>query len=111
MQEIFQGTNFGAIDWVIVAIYLSISIVIGWVVKKYIANMSDYVAAGRGVRTALGIATITGTELGLVTVMFKAQKGFVGGFAVFHIAIAVIIAYLFVGATGFIITRLRTMKV
>ena len=111
MQEIFQGTNFGAIDWVIVAIYLSISIVIGWVVKKYIANMSDYVAAGRGVRTALGIATIRGTELGLVTVMFKAQKGFVGGFAVFHIAIAVIIAYLFVGATGFIITRLRTMKV
>ena len=111
MQEIFQGTNFGTIDWVIVALYLSISIVIGWVVKKYIADMSDYVAAGRGVRTALGIATITGTELGLVTVMFKAQKGFVGGFSVFHIAIAVIVAYFFVGATGFIITRLRSMKV
>ena len=31
---------------------------------------------------------MTGTELGLVTVMYSAQKGFIGGFAAFHIAVA-----------------------
>ncbi len=104
-------TNFTPLDWGIVAIYLLGSVAIGWSVRKYIAGMADYVAAGRGIRTALGVATMTGTELGLVTVMYSAQKGFVGGFAAFHIAVLAGFVTLFVGLTGFIVARLRKMRV
>ncbi len=37
--------------------------------------------AGRSLKTRLGIATMIGSELGLVTAMFAAQKGFSDGFA------------------------------
>ncbi len=109
--EILGKTNFSAIDWVIVICYPMISLVIGLVVRKYIANMSDFVCAGRSLGTCLGIATLTGTELGLITVMYSAQKGFGGGFAAFHIALASGIVTFVVGATGFLVYRLREMEV
>ncbi len=109
--EILRKTNFTTIDWVIVICYPMISVVIGLVVRKYITNMKDFVCAGQGLGTCLGIATLTGTELGLITVMYNAQKGFTGGFAAFHIALAAGIVTFFVGATGFLIYRLREMQV
>ena len=104
-------TNFTVLDWVIVAVYLAGTVAIGLYVKKYIANMADYVVAGRGVRTALGVATLTGTEMGLITVMYSAQKGFTRGFSAFHIAAAAGVVALLVGLTGFIVCKLREMKV
>ncbi|MCK4854208.1 MAG: sodium:solute symporter family protein [Bacteroidales bacterium] len=73
--------------------------------------MRDFVTAGRNLGLWLGIATMTGTELGLITVMYSAQKGFTGGFATFHIAVAAMIVTFIVGLTGFIVYRLREMKV
>jgi SSS family solute:Na+ symporter len=63
--------------------------------------------AGRGLKTFLGVATMIGTELGLVTVMYSSQKGFTGGFAAFHIALASAVVALTVG----IVVPLRRMKV
>lgn len=113
-QEIARAlsqTNFTALDWGIVAVYLSVSVLIGLKVKKYVGNMTDYVTAGRGVGAALGVATMTGTEMGLVTVMYSAQKGFVGGFAAFHIALIAGIMTLIVAMTGFIVRGLRQHEV
>ena len=45
---------------------------VGVYVNKYIGGMSDYLVAGRSLKSALGIATMIGTELGLVTVMYAA---------------------------------------
>ncbi|MBT5706993.1 sodium:solute symporter family protein [bacterium] len=104
-------TNFTTLDWIIVALYLSISVVIGLFVKKYVRNMATYLGAGRAVGTCLGIATMTGTEMGLITVMYSAQKGFTGGFAAFHIAVAAGIVTFVVGMTGFIVCRLRSLQV
>ena len=73
--------------------------------------MRDFVTAGRNLGLWLGIATMTGTELGLITVMYSAQKGFTGGFATFHIALAALIVTFVVGMTGFIVFKLREMKV
>jgi len=109
--EVLQQTNFTWIDWVIIICYPLISVVIGLVARKYISNMSDFVCAGRGLGTCLGIATLTGTELGLITVMYSAQKGFTGGFAAFHIALVAGVMTFFVGVTGFLLYRLRTMEV
>lgn len=111
LATVLSRTNFSALDWGIVAAYLSISVVIGLLVRKYVRNMADFVTAGRGLGTCLGIATLTGTEMGLVTLMYSAQKGFVGGFAAFHIAVAAGVVTFFVGLTGLIVYRLRKMEV
>ena len=111
IREVLSQTNFTGLDWVIVAVYLLVSVVIGLFVKRYITTMADYVTAGRGIGTCLGIATMTGTELGLVTVMYSAQKGFVGGFAAFHIAVVAAVVTFLVGFTGLFVYRLRQMEV
>ena len=104
-------TNFGTLDWVIVVVYLLLSVGVAFFVKRYAGNMTNFVSAGRAVGTWLGIATLTGTEMGLITVMYSAQKGFTSGFAAFHIGvIAGIVAFL-IGVTGFIVVRLREHKV
>jgi hypothetical protein len=67
--EALSRTNFAAVDAVIVVAYLLISVCIGLAVKKYVSDMSTYIGAGRKVGTWLGVATMTGTEMGLITVM------------------------------------------
>ncbi len=109
--EALSKTNFTRIDWVIVICYPMVSLIIGLVARKYISSMKDFVCAGRTLGTYLGVATLTGTELGLITVMYSAQKGFVGGFATFHIALAAGITTFLIGVTGFLVYRLRSMQV
>jgi SSS family solute:Na+ symporter len=104
-------TNFGVLDWCIVIGYLCVIVTVGVYIKRYISNVTDFIVAGRGLKTFLGVATMIGTELGLVTVMYSAQKGFTGGFAAFHIALASAIVALVVGLTGFIVVPLRRMRV
>jgi SSS family solute:Na+ symporter len=104
-------TNFGTIDWVIVAVYLLLSVSIAFFVKRYAGNMTNFVSAGRAVGTWLGVATLTGTEMGLITVMYSAQKGFTAGFAAFHIGVIAGVVALLIGLTGFIVVRLREHKV
>ncbi len=111
LNSIGIGTNFGAIDWCIVVGYLIAIVAFGVYIKRYISSVTDFIVAGRGLKTFLGIATMIGTELGLVTVMYSAQKGFTGGFAAFHIALAAAIVTLVVGLTGFIVVPLRRMRV
>ena len=100
-------TNFTVYDWLIVAGYLAVSVVVGLLVKRFATNMTNYIAAGRQVGRWLGLASLTGTELGLITVMYSAEKGFKGGFAAFHIAVLAGISTLLVGWTGFLIVPLR----
>jgi SSS family solute:Na+ symporter len=104
-------TNFSTLDWCIVIGYLTTVVAVGVYIRRYITNVTDFMVAGRGLKTFLAIATMIGTELGLVTVMYSSQKGFTGGFAAFHIALAAAIVTLVVGLTGFIVVPLRRMKV
>jgi len=104
-------SNFSSLDWVIVGAYLLLSVAIGLYVRRYVGDMADYVVAGRALKSRLAIATMVGSELGLVTVMYAAQKGFTGGFAAFHIGVVAGIAALVVGVTGFIVVPLRRMGV
>ncbi len=104
-------SNFGALDWAIVAAYLLVSLAIGLYARKYVGGMADFLVAGRALKSRLAIATMIGSELGLITVMYSAQKGFTGGFAAFHIGLVAGIVALIVGFTGFIVVPLREMKV
>lgn len=104
-------TNFSNLDWIIVAVYLSATIVIGLYVKRYIRTMSHFIVAGRALKSRLAIATMIGTELGLVTVIYSAQKGYTMGFAAFHIGLVAAVMTLMVGLTGFLMVPLRRMGV
>jgi len=101
------GTNFTSWDWVIVAVYLAGSVAIGLFANRYIRDMADYIVAGRSLRSFISIATMLGSEVGLVTVMYTSQKGFTGGFSAFHIGVCAGIVPLFIGLTGFIVVPLR----
>lgn len=104
-------SHFSAVDWTIVVAYLALTVGIGIWANRAIRSMSDYLVAGRSVRSFLGIATMVGSELGLVTVMYASQKGFTGGFAAFHIGLVAGIVTLIVGFTGFIVVPLRRLGV
>ena len=69
--------------------------------------MDDYVVAGRSLKSNIAIATMLGSEIGLVTVMYASQKGFTTGFAAFHIGIAAGVTCFIVGMTGFLVVPLR----
>ncbi|RKX35163.1 MAG: hypothetical protein DRP71_04625 [Verrucomicrobia bacterium] len=109
--EALSRTNFTWIDTVIIVAYLGASLFIGLAVKKYVRNMTTYIGAGRKVGVWLGVATMLGTEMGLITVMYSAQKGFTGGFAAFHIALIAGVVTLLIGLSGFIVVPLRRLRV
>ena len=98
---------FSTLDWVVVVVYLAISVAIGLLANRVISGISGYLVAGRSLGTALSIATMTGSELGLITVMYQAQKGYVDGFKALHIGLVAGIVTLLVGLTGFVVVRLR----
>jgi SSS family solute:Na+ symporter len=100
-------TNFLTLDWLIVLAFLVSSAIAGVWSKRYIRSLESFLIAGRRVRSYRGAASIIASEMGLVTVMYSAQKGFTGGFAAFHIALAAAVVALFVGLTGFIVIPLR----
>ena len=105
------ASSFSAVDTAIVVVYLLASVAIGLVANRFITGLSGYLVAGRSLGTALSVATMTGSELGLITVMYQAQKGFTGGFAALHIGLIAGAATLFVGLSGFIVVGLRRARV
>jgi SSS family solute:Na+ symporter len=110
LTDVFS-TNFATIDWIIVSVYICIPVVIGILVRKYVRQMSDFIVAGRSLRLFIAIATLTGTELGLVTVMYNAELGFKHGFSAFHVGIIETACILAIGLTGFIVYKLRQHRV
>lgn len=109
MGEVFV-TNFTAIDWVIVAIYLMLSVLVGIWVNRYIHNVTDYLVGGRASRTSLNVATYIGTGLGLVTLMYASIDAFSNGFAYVTLALMGFVVGVILGATGLVIGPLREMK-
>jgi len=104
-------TNFTHADWAIVIVYLGATVAKGVWVNRYVGDLSDFIIAGRGLRIYLAVATMTGTEIGLVTVMYNAQEGFSSGPSAFIIGICWLVGMLVVGLTGFIIYPLRQFAV
>ena len=103
--------TFSTIDWLILVLYLLFTVAAGLYAKRYVEDLSGYMVAGRRVALALGVATFAATEFGTITFMYFSELGYVTGFSCFVIGILAMLAYMFVGKTGFIIERLRTLEV
>jgi SSS family solute:Na+ symporter len=104
-------TNFTSLDWVIVAVYLVISIFIGIWANRYAGSLSSYLVAGRSLRIRLALATMTGTEIGLVTVMYTAELGFLQQYASLYLALYEMGILLAIGLTGVVVYKLRQTEV
>lgn len=103
--------NFQPVDWAILLIYLGATVFIGLRAKKYVEDMEGYFVAGRRVKVALGSATLIATEIGIVTFMYYGELGYVTGFSCFIIGIVGVVGFFVIGKTGFIVERLRRLRV
>lgn len=99
------------IDYAIVLVYVGGTIVAGTLARSAIKGISDFLVAGRGLKTHMAVATMVSTGLGLVTVMYMAEEGFKYGFAPFVFGLMALITTLIIGRTGFIVSRLRHLQV
>ena len=99
------------IDISIIVIYLSLIFSVGILMRNRINNFSSFMIAGQGLGLSLGVTSMLGTELGLITVMYNAQTGALQYFSAFHIGLFAFIVTLTVGLSGFVVTKLRDMNV
>ena len=99
------------IDISIIVIYLSLIFSVGILMRNRINNFSSFMIAGQSLGLSLGVTSMLGTELGLITVMYNAQTGALQYFSAFHIGLFAFIVTLTVGLSGFVVTKLRDMNV
>ena len=98
-------------DYNIVIIYIVSVFYLGVKYRDRSSDFSNFMIAGRKVGLSLGVATMLGTELGLITVMYNAQTGFNDFFAAFHIGLFALVVTMFIGITGIVVVKLRELRV
>lgn len=101
---------FSTLDWTIIVVYVIASLAAGLYGKRYVSGLSDFLVAGRGIGLYLGIATLAATEIGTVTFMYYAELGYRTGFASFINGLIAGGMMILIGRTGFIIRRLRQLR-
>ncbi|HKQ05426.1 MAG TPA: sodium:solute symporter family protein [Blastocatellia bacterium] len=102
--------GFTGIDWLIVIVYLIVSVAVGLIGKRFVGNVSHFLVAGRELGLYVGIATLAATEIGTITYMYNGELGYKYGFAAFAAALISGLVMIFVGRTGFVISRLRELR-
>ena len=103
--------NFHLLDWIILLVYLGLSVALGLWAKKYVENLEGYFVAGRRVKVALGSATLIATEIGVVTFMYFGELGYVTGFSCFVLGLIGAFGYFVIGKTGFVVSGLRRLNI
>ena len=99
------------IDILICGLYIALIMIIGYFSTHKVHTIVDFLVAGRKVSPYLGVASLGGTELGLITIMYNAQKGFSAGLSALHMPVIAGIVTLVIGLTGFIVKPLRRLNV
>src|SRR6476660_762300 len=102
--------NFTFVDWAIVVVYLAASVSVGLIGKRYVGNVSHFLVTGRVLGLYIGVAPLAATEIGTITYMYNGEWGYKYGFASFAAAAISGLVMIFVGRTGFVISRFRELK-
>jgi len=100
-------SHFTLLDWAIVLVYVVGAGTAGLMGRRYVKTIEDFIVAGRGLNPYLAIATLAGTEMGLVTVVYMAEQGYKNGFSAFFIGLAAGLGMAILGFTGFLIKGFR----
>ena len=99
--------NLSILDLLFVVAYLLLI----FLVKKYIKGIDNFLVAGRSMGYHLGLLSLMCTEIGMITYVYYAELGFKAGLAALIVAFPPVVAYIFLGRTGFIIKPLLQMKI
>lgn len=99
------------IDISIIVIYLLLIFSVGILMRKRVNNFSSFMVAGQNLGLSLGVTSMLGTELGLITVMNFSELGVRQYFSAFHIGLFGFVVTLIVGLSGFVVARLRDMNI
>ncbi len=102
--------NCTPLDWCIILLYVGLSMAAGLYGKRYVSGPEDFLVAGRGIGLCLGISTLAATEIGTVTFMYYAELGYKAGFAAFVNGLIAGTVMIVLGRTGFVIKRLRELR-
>ncbi|HID09690.1 MAG TPA: sodium:solute symporter family protein [Candidatus Latescibacteria bacterium] len=100
-------SQFTWLDWAIVLVYVVGAGAAGLMGRRYVKTVEDFIVAGRGLNPYLAIATLAGTEMGLVTVVYMAEQGYKNGFSAFVIGLIAGLGMGILGLTGFLIKGFR----
>ncbi len=103
--------NLSIWDLIFVVAYLLMIFLSGTLVKKYVKGIDNFLVAGRSMGYHLGLLSLMCTEIGMITYVYYAELGFKAGLAALIVAFPPVVAYIFLGKTGFIIKPLLEMKI
>lgn len=103
--------NLSVFDLGIVVFYIALVFISGILMKKYVSGIGGYLVADRTMGFNLGLVSMMCTEIGMITYVYYAEMGYKAGFSSLVVAIPPMLAYFFLGKTGFIIKPLLEMKI
>jgi SSS family solute:Na+ symporter len=104
-------SHFTLLDGLIAALSLAVTLWVGVHARRWVGRLEDYLVASRGMGLYVGTASLVSTEIGIITYMYQAQFGFLAGFSAFMVGLITIAVCFAVGRTGFVISRLRELKI
>jgi SSS family solute:Na+ symporter len=111
-EQIVEGEsmNFSLVDWTILTIYLALIFYVGMRGRKYVADSSDFLVAGRSMGVHVGMISMVATEIGIITYMYYAEMGTLYGFTACLAGLVTALVYIIVGKSGFVIRRFRELE-
>lgn len=98
------------LDLAFVGLYVFFVLLSGYILKKYVRRLADYLVAGRTLDYHLGLLSLICSELGIITYMYLAELGYKAGFAALMVGLPPLAVFIVLGKTGFIIRPLLEMK-
>ncbi len=102
--------NFHLIDWILLGVLFLVPLVGGYLCRKLIRGVSDYLVAGRSVGRYLGLGTDSMQSIGAVTILAYWQMNYQSGFAGQWWYLLTPAAGILVALTGWGIYRFRETR-
>lgn len=104
-------SHFSAFDWLLVLGFLILYGWLGLTAKKRAGTLDDFLVMGRKLGPIWGVATLSATETGLVTLIYFAEEAYLSGFVALILAGIAALSMWMVGWTGLVIRKLRELRV
>jgi len=102
--------NFHLIDWILLGVLFLVPLAGGYLCRKLIRGVSDYLVAGRSVGRYLGLGTDSMQSIGAVTILAYWQMNYKSGFAGQWWYLLTPAAGILVALTGWGIYRFRETR-